>query len=243
MGYTARRLAIAEETNGRSANGLQAERGRRRTLLPSVSPPLFNISTRVYAHSSLEQDDLDLMTLRSLCKSSTMRSISKSAPPTRPSSPQSTAALLPAPLSFSDSGLQVPRSISPPPATEGMTALSPWSKGLRGTPQEAARRWTRRQEEARHHFVIWPIVAVLIVFIIVTIELQMVVNDVFEGENELDFPGALTLFLALPTVWAVIKALKRIQEGRRPLPQEREDETFEVRFFFFFPSSPFLSPY
>jgi hypothetical protein len=72
----------------------------------------------------------------------------------------------------------------------------------------------------------------------VTIELQMVFNDVFEGEMHLDFPGALTLFLALPTVWAVIKALKRIQEGRRPMPQEREDKTFEVcPFLFLFSAS------
>ena len=41
-----------------------------------------------------------------------------------------------------------------------------------------------------------------------------------------DFPGALTLFLAIPTVWAVLKALKRIQEGRRPTPNERADQTF-----------------
>lgn len=41
-----------------------------------------------------------------------------------------------------------------------------------------------------------------------------------------DFPGALTLFLALPTVWAVLKAVKRIQEGRRPTPNERADQTF-----------------
>lgn len=46
------------------------------------------------------------------------------------------------------------RAHSPPPATRGITALSPWSKGLRGTKQEAAARWTRRQVESRHHFVI-----------------------------------------------------------------------------------------
>lgn len=93
----------------------------------------------------------------------TLRSRSKSSKPL-PQSSSPSIALLPQLLPFSDSGLQVPRSFSPPPATEGMTALSPWSKGLRGTPQEAARRWTRRQEEARHHLVIWPIVAVLLVF-------------------------------------------------------------------------------
>jgi hypothetical protein len=122
-------------------------------------------------------------------------------------------------------------------------------------------------------------VAVLLVFTIVTIEVQMVANDVYPGvrrrgsfpslppDNALtrefppsaggnayavfsippppffffprasymltsspltavDFPGALTLFLAIPTVWAVLKALKRIQEGRRPTPNERADQTF-----------------
>lgn len=121
--------------------------------------------------------------------------------------------------------------------------------------------------------------AVLLVFTIVTIEVQMVANDVYPGvrrrgsfpslppDNALtrefppsaggnayavfsippppffffprasymltsspltavDFPGALTLFLAIPTVWAVLKALKRIQEGRRPTPNERADQTF-----------------
>lgn len=53
--------------------------------------------------------------------------------------------------SLSDSGR---RAASPPPATRGMTALSPWSKGLRGSKQDAAARWTRRQIQSRHHFVI-----------------------------------------------------------------------------------------
>ncbi|BGP53386.1 hypothetical protein JCM8202v2_000945 [Rhodotorula sphaerocarpa] len=75
-------------------------------------------------------------------------------------------------------------------------------------------------------FASWPLVTLLLVFTIVTIEVQMVANDVYAGEMELDFPGALTLFLALPTVWAVLKALKRIQEGRRPTPNERQDQTF-----------------
>ncbi|BGP29477.1 hypothetical protein JCM10296v2_001216 [Rhodotorula toruloides] len=118
------------------------------------------------------------------------------------------------------------RPYSPPPATEGMTALSPWSKGLRGTAKDAATRLKKRQEASKHHFIIWPIVAILLVFTIVTTEIQMVANDVFPGEMHLDFPGALTFFLALPTLWAVAKALKRIQEGRRPTPQEREDKTF-----------------
>lgn len=41
-----------------------------------------------------------------------------------------------------------------PPASRGMTALSPWSKGLRGTKHDAAARWTRRQAQSRHHFII-----------------------------------------------------------------------------------------
>lgn len=58
----------------------------------------------------------------------------------------------------------------------------------------------------------------------------MVANDVFTGEMELDFPGALTLALALPTLWAVAKSVNRIREGRRPTPTQRKDETFwEVR--------------
>lgn len=100
------------------------------------------------------------------------------------------------------------RADSPPPATRGITALSPWSKGLRGTKQEAAARWTRRQIESRHHFVIvrtrprrgplhpvadldervsfqWPLVALLLVFTIVTIEVQMVANDVYAGVRTL----------------------------------------------------------
>ncbi|GAA5970851.1 hypothetical protein JCM8115_007018, partial [Rhodotorula mucilaginosa] len=68
-----------------------------------------------------------------------------------------------------------------PPASRGMTALSPWSKGLRGTKHDAAARWTRRQAQSRHHFIIWPLVAVLLVFTIVTIEVQMVANDVYPG--------------------------------------------------------------
>lgn len=47
-----------------------------------------------------------------------------------------------------------------------------------------------------------------------------------QTDRTVDFPGALTLFLAIPTVWAVLKALKRIQEGRRPTPNERADQTF-----------------
>ncbi|GAA5924805.1 uncharacterized protein JCM15063_005738 [Sporobolomyces koalae] len=113
-----------------------------------------------------------------------------------------------------------------PSASDGMTALSTWSKGVRGTAQDAHLRWTRRQTESRHHFIIWPICALLLTFAIVTIELQMAMNDVFPGEMALDFPGVLTFFLALPTAWAVGKALRRIQEGRRPTPNERGDRSF-----------------
>ncbi|BGP45413.1 hypothetical protein JCM10450v2_001231 [Rhodotorula kratochvilovae] len=158
----------------------------------------------------------------------TMRSISKSRPPASsvplPLSRTGSSASLPSYRSsptgsgsLSDSGVQASRALSPPPATTGMTALSPWSKGLRGSDREAAQRWTRRQ---------WPLVALLLVFVIVTTELQMVANDVYEGEMELDFPGALTLALAIPTLWAVAKSVNRIREGRRPTPLEREDKTF-----------------
>lgn len=41
-----------------------------------------------------------------------------------------------------------------PSASQGMTALSTWSKGVRGTPRDAHLRWTRRQIESRHHFII-----------------------------------------------------------------------------------------
>ncbi|GAA6043037.1 hypothetical protein JCM8097_005126 [Rhodosporidiobolus ruineniae] len=186
-----------------------------------------------------EDDDLDLMTMRSLSKSAPTSyppAASVPLPSSRPSSRASTLlppydpAPAPAPSASTSSsslaGVQVPRSVSPPPATEGMTAVAPWSKGLRGTDKEAAERWTKRQIESRHHFIIWPLVAVLLLFTILTIELQIALNDIYEGEMHLDFPGALTLFLALPTAWAVVKALKRIQEGRRPTPEEREDRTF-----------------
>ncbi|GAA6012516.1 hypothetical protein JCM10207_009026 [Rhodosporidiobolus poonsookiae] len=176
-----------------------------------------------YQRNEEDDDALALSTFRSLSKQPAAIP-STSAPSALPLPPSS------APASSSDpdnlAGMQTPRSLSPPPATEGMTAVAPWSKGLRGTSAEAAERWTRRQVESRHHFIIWPIVALLLVFTTLTIELQMAMNDVFEGETHLDFPGALTLFLALPTVWAVIKAVKRIQEGRRPTPGERADKTF-----------------
>ncbi|GAA5857393.1 hypothetical protein JCM8547_002256 [Rhodosporidiobolus lusitaniae] len=173
-----------------------------------------------------DDDDLALMTMRSVSKTPVGQP--------KPSSSSTSAASIPLPVSrptsaasaSSTGGIQVSRSVSPPPATEGMTAVAPWSKGLRGTDAEAAERWSKRESESRHHFIIWPIVAVLLTFTIITIELQMVVNDVFEGEMHLDFPGALTLFLAFPTAWAVIKAMKRIQEGRRPTPEERTDKTF-----------------
>ncbi|GAA5891918.1 hypothetical protein JCM5296_003271 [Sporobolomyces johnsonii] len=184
-----------------------------------------------YSRDTDEGDDLLEMTMRSMSK-----------PASKPSQPAAATAL---PLSRTASSTSLrssgstkktpfttmdrpdsPRSLSPPPATEGMTALSPWSKGLRGTAQEARLRWTKRQNESRHHFIIWPIVAVLLTFTIVTTELQIAMNDVYSGEMALDFPGTLTFFLALPTAWAVIKALNRIREGRRPTPNEREDKTF-----------------
>lgn len=68
-------------------------------------------------------------------------------------------------------------------------------------------------------------------FVIATTELQMVVNDVYDGELVLDFPGAITLATALPTLWAVAKSVNRIREGRRPAPAQRRDRSFlEVRF-------------
>lgn len=56
--------------------------------------------------------------------------------------------------SSSDKAAPPRRPYSPPPATEGMTALSPWSKGLRGTAQDAATRLKKRQEASKHHFII-----------------------------------------------------------------------------------------
>ncbi|KAK4056322.1 hypothetical protein OIO90_002766 [Microbotryomycetes sp. JL221] len=42
-----------------------------------------------------------------------------------------------------------------------------------------AQAWTEREIEIRHHFIIWPAVAVLLVFCILTIELQIALNDLF----------------------------------------------------------------
>ncbi|BGP22276.1 hypothetical protein Rt10032_c07g3248 [Rhodotorula toruloides] len=192
-------------------------------------------------------DGMNLLTMRSISKSatsylpasadpssslarttSTTSSLpsyrSRRDPPSSSSSPSASGTEPGSPSFFKQA--PPPRPYSPPPATEGMTALSPWSKGLRGTAKDAAKRLEKRQEASKHHLIIWPFVAVLLVFTIATTEIQMVANDVFPGEMHLDFPGALTFFLALPTLWAVAKALKRIQEGRRPTPQEREDKTF-----------------
>ncbi|GAA6047754.1 hypothetical protein JCM3770_001761 [Rhodotorula araucariae] len=189
------------------------------------------ISKHPEAYQRDEDDGIGLamMTMRSVPKS---RHPPASAVPLPLSRTGSSASLpsyrsLPVAHTLSDAGgVQASRALSPPPATTGMTALSPWSKGLRGNDQEAAIRWTRRQTESRHHFIIWPLVALLLVFVIVTTELQMVANDVYDGEMELDFPGALTLALAIPTLWAVAKSVNRIREGRRPTPVEREDKTF-----------------
>ncbi|GAA5841499.1 hypothetical protein JCM9279_000672 [Rhodotorula babjevae] len=176
---------------------------------------------------------LAMMTVRSMSKS--RRTPSPTSAPLPLSRTASTSSLPsyrssrtdPSRAALSEAGgVQASRALSPPSATRGMTALSPWSKGLRGSDQDAAVRWTRRQAESRHHFIIWPLVALLLVFVIVTTELQMVANDVFSGEMELDFPGALTLALALPTLWAVAKSVNRIREGRRPTPTQRRDETF-----------------
>lgn len=39
-------------------------------------------------------------------------------------------------------------------ANEGLTYVSAWSKGVRGSAQDAHARWTRRQIESRHHFIV-----------------------------------------------------------------------------------------
>ncbi|GAA5967868.1 hypothetical protein JCM3765_001904 [Sporobolomyces pararoseus] len=178
-------------------------------------------------------DDLLQLVMRSQPKGTTGRSASRFQSPTQIPAP---ASNIPLPSSSDDSSPDLPTITSAvrtrdeenklPSASKGMTALSTWSKGVRGTPRDAHLRWTRRQIESRHHFIIWPICALLLTFAIVTIELQISMNDVFPGELALDFPGVLTFFLALPTAWAVGKALRRIQEGRRPTPMEREDKTF-----------------
>ncbi|GAA5905850.1 hypothetical protein JCM8208_003355 [Rhodotorula glutinis] len=192
---------------------------------------------RAYERDEDDGIGLAMMTLRSMSKS--RRTPSPTSTPLPISRTASTSSLPSYRSSRSDpsrtaaaaaltdaGGVQASRTLSPPSATRGMTALSSWSKGLRGSDQDAAVRWTRRQAESRHHFIIWPLVALLLVFVIVTTELQMVANDVFTGEMELDFPGALTLALALPTLWAVAKSVNRIREGRRPTPTQRRDETF-----------------
>ncbi|GAA5908725.1 uncharacterized protein JCM6883_004152 [Sporobolomyces salmoneus] len=184
-----------------------------------------------YTPASDDGDALLQMVMRSVPKG-------RSTQQPQPES-QAQASSIPLPLSptndssvslpsyhTTSASLPAPTTERLPSASQGATFLSTWSKGVRGSPQGAYARWTRRQLESRHHFIIWPICALLLTFAIVTIELQIAMNDVFPGELALDFPGVLTFFLALPTVWAVGKALRRIQEGRRPTPMEREDKTF-----------------
>ncbi|KAI5481084.1 esterase / lipase [Pseudohyphozyma bogoriensis] len=72
------------------------------------------------------------------------------------------------------------------------------------------------QKRQMHQFFIWPVVAVFLTLNIGTTELQIGLNNIFEGEMEFDFPGTLSMLLALPTVWAVCKAVRHIVQGRRP---------------------------
>lgn len=68
-----------------------------------------------------------------------------------------------------------------------------------------------------------------------TIELQIALNDIFEGEMEWDFPGTLTTLLAVPTCWAVAKAVRRIVQRRKRHPFDRDPENFfQVRSDLFF---------
>ncbi|GAA5940551.1 hypothetical protein JCM1841_001267 [Sporobolomyces salmonicolor] len=115
-----------------------------------------------YSRDADEGDELLEMTMRSISK--------PTSKPTQPSQPASATPLPPSRTASSTSVRSSgstekmpfttmdrpdsPRSLSPPPMTEGMTALSPWSKGLRGTDREASIRWTKRQIESRHHFII-----------------------------------------------------------------------------------------
>ncbi|KPV76933.1 uncharacterized protein RHOBADRAFT_51913 [Rhodotorula graminis WP1] len=215
------------EHDGAGESGDSSDDERRRAFIKR--------NPKAYHRDEDDGIGLAMMTLRSMSKS--RRTPSPTSTPLPVSCSASTSSLPSYRSSRTDpsrtaaalseaGGVQASRTLSPPSATRGMTALSPWSKGLRGSDQDAAVRWTRRQAESRHHFIIWPLVALLLVFVIVTTELQMVANDVFTGEMELDFPGALTLALALPTLWAVAKSVNRIREGRRPTPTQRRDETF-----------------
>ncbi|GJN87981.1 hypothetical protein Rhopal_000936-T1 [Rhodotorula paludigena] len=216
---------LAEKTH----SDVDANAVRRKYIAQHPDAYRTDLSTR-----SREQMGLALMTVRSLGKSSSADPSSVPLPLSRPASASSLPSYrsrVPARApSLSDSEdadvAPTPRSYSPPPASEGLTLLSPWSKGQRGSNEEAATRWTQRQLKSRHHFVIWPLVAVLLVFVIATTELQMVVNDVYDGELVLDFPGAITLATALPTLWAVAKSVNRIREGRRPAPAQRRDRSF-----------------
>ncbi|ORY90914.1 hypothetical protein BCR35DRAFT_328668 [Leucosporidium creatinivorum] len=119
------------------------------------------------------------------------------------------------------------RILAASPTTGFLSADPVWANsGPARTPQQASAAWTEREIESRHHFIIWPIVAILLTFSILTTELQIAMNDIYAGEMHWDFPGTLTFILALPTVWSVIKAILRIREGRRPTPTQRSDETF-----------------
>lgn len=61
---------------------------------------------------------------------------------------------------------------------------------------------------------------------IVTTELQIALNNILPGEDEWDFPGTLATFLAIPTVWAVAKAVGKIRRGKIPDPRTQERENF-----------------
>ncbi len=76
------------------------------------------------------------------------RTSAKSSVPSKPRNSATTTT------TTNDKMAATTRIESLPPASRGMTALSPWSKGLRGTKHDAAARWTRRQAQSRHHFII-----------------------------------------------------------------------------------------
>ncbi|KAK4049401.1 hypothetical protein OIV83_004134 [Microbotryomycetes sp. JL201] len=124
-----------------------------------------------YTPSSTDEDTLLISTMRSLPKRAT--SISRKDGRLEP------------PVA-SDLGSPNTRSAAGP-TEKNLTDSAAMPKRLAA--QHSAQAWTEREIEIRHHFIIWPAVAVLLVFTILTVELQTGLNDVFAGEWHFDFPG------------------------------------------------------
>ncbi|KAM0792871.1 hypothetical protein ACM66B_002634 [Microbotryomycetes sp. NB124-2] len=164
-----------------------------------------------YTPSSTDEDTLLISTMRSLPKRSSSAGRKSSHAALSMSRPRSSER----------------RKNSIEKDEESLSAEpSPPKRTVSPAAEHSAQAWTERQIEFRHHFIIWPAIAVLLVFCILTIELQIAMNDIFPGESHWDMPAVLTFVLALPTVWSVFKACRRIHEGRRPVPTIRHDETF-----------------